>query len=154
ASYMTGGSGEKEFQKTLDAMKQVHSFRSAFSATQETRHSEGLWEVDCGTGNFHHQMHLVDTGGTQPYQLSDEEINVGGQAFNRQPNGTWKTFSSRTGTGAAYVPCRHLVDGTDGNVFPPIATMIKRGIIQKGDKKTVNGVRCREWLVTIRGGAS
>jgi hypothetical protein len=29
--------------------------------------------------------------------------------------------------------------------------MIRRGIIQKGDKKTVNGVRCREWLVTMKG---
>ena len=32
--------------------------------------------------------------------------------------------------------------------------MIKRGILQKGDKKTVNGVRCREWLVTMKGGFS
>ena len=29
--------------------------------------------------------------------------------------------------------------------------MIQRGIIQKGDKKTVNGVRCREWLVAMKG---
>ena len=27
--------------------------------------------------------------------------------------------------------------------------MIKRGV-QKGDKKTVNGVRCCEWLVTMK----
>jgi hypothetical protein len=40
------------------------------------------------------------------------------------------------------------------NLMPPIATMIKRGILQKGDKKTVNGVRCREWLVTMKGGTS
>jgi hypothetical protein len=32
--------------------------------------------------------------------------------------------------------------------------MIQRGILQKGDKKTVNGVRCREWLVTMKGGFS
>ena len=32
--------------------------------------------------------------------------------------------------------------------------MIRRGVIQKGDQKTVNGVRCREWLVTIKGGFS
>ncbi len=36
--------------------------------------------------------------------------------------------------------------------MPPIATMIQRGVIQKGEKKTVNGMRCREWLVTMRGG--
>jgi len=32
--------------------------------------------------------------------------------------------------------------------------MIRRGIIQKGDKKTVNGVKCREWLVTMKGAPS
>jgi hypothetical protein len=40
----------------------------------------------------------------------------------------------------------------DSNLLPQIATMIKRGLLQKGDKKTVNGVRCREWLVTMKGG--
>ena len=43
---------------------------------------------------------------------------------------------------------------TDNGLMPQIATMIKRGILQKGDKKTVNGVRCREWLVTMKGGTS
>ena len=38
--------------------------------------------------------------------------------------------------------------------MPQIATMIQRGILQKGDKKTVNGVRCREWLVTMKGAPS
>jgi len=37
-------------------------------------------------------------------------------------------------------------------MMPAIATMIKRGILQKGDKKTVGGVRCREWHVTIKAG--
>ena len=31
---------------------------------------------------------------------------------------------------------------------------VKRAIIDKGDKKTVNGVRCREWKVTMKGGYS
>lgn len=36
--------------------------------------------------------------------------------------------------------------------MPPIATMIRRGILQEGDKKTVGGVRCREWNVTLKAG--
>jgi hypothetical protein len=50
--------------------------------------------------------------------------------------------------------CSKLAQGVDSNLLPEIATMIQRGILQKGDKKTVNGVRCREWLVTMKGGAS
>jgi len=38
-SYLGTGSGEKEFQKTLDAMKQVHSFRVAYSATPPNQHN-------------------------------------------------------------------------------------------------------------------
>ena len=38
--------------------------------------------------------------------------------------------------------------------MPPIATMLRRGILQKGDKKTVSGVKCREWNVTMKAGAN
>src|ERR1051325_2740718 len=62
-SYVGGrGSGEKEFQKTLDAMKQVRSFRVATVANpRSTQHSELLWEVDCQRDLLHFQWHLRDT---------------------------------------------------------------------------------------------
>jgi len=153
ASYLTGGGGEKEFQKTLDAMKQVHSFRMAFTATPGTQHNEMLWEIDCTHDILHYQMHVMDTsnGGTD---MTRDEVHVAGQEFDRQSDGSWSKSRYSSGSGSAKWYCGNLAQGSDTNLLPQIATMIKRGVLQKGDKKTVNGVRCREWLVTMKGGTS
>lgn len=156
ASYIGTGSSEKEFQKTLDAMKQVHSFRVAYSATgypDSSQHNDMLWEVDCDRQAVHYQMHLVETSRSPPLDINRDEMHVAGLEYDRQADGSWST-GQRDGSNSLGFICRHLSEGTDSNVLPQIATMIKRGVLQKGDKKTVNGVRCREWLVTLRGGPS
>jgi hypothetical protein len=156
ASYLGTGSGEKEFQKTLDAMKQVHSFRAAISATPLTQHNESLWEVDCNRNLVHRQEHEVDSC-TDPPTCSNqrdttrEELDWAVYEYERQSDGSWAASRHPAGNQTKSL-CGHLAQGTDSYLLPPIATMIQRGILQKGDKKTVNGVRCREWLVTMRGG--
>ncbi len=77
-----------------------------------------------------------------------------GREYDRQSDGSWGAIALRGRRHSAKWYCSNLAQGTDSNLFPQIATMIKRGILQKGDKKTVNGVRCREWLVTMKGGTS
>jgi len=156
ASYMGTGSGEKEFQKTLDAMKQVHSFRVASSATPYTQHNDLLWEVDCTRNLVHRQEHYVNTctdppDCTQQTDLSREEMDWAVYEYVRQTDGSWAGARHPAGNQTQHL-CGRLREGEDSGLLPPIATMIKRGIIQKGDKKTVNGVRCREWLVTLKGG--
>ena len=155
ASYLTSGSGEKEFQKTLDAMKQVHSFRMNSSATPYSQRNDFLWEVDCNRNLVHHRDHYVNTctdspACTQQSDMSREELDWAVYRYDRVDDSPWK--GGYVATNQTKYLCGHLADGTDGGLFPPFATMIKRGIIQKGDKKTVNGVRCREWLVTLKGG--
>jgi hypothetical protein len=154
ASYLGAGRGEKEFQKTLDAMKQVHSFRVASTAASETQHNEMLWEVDCNRDILHRQWHMVDTRTNPPQEINQNQIYVAGREYARQGDGSWAQPRYASGGGSARWFCSNLAQGTDSNVLPQIATMIKRGILQKGDKKTVNGVRCREWLVTMKGGFS
>ena len=154
ASYLGTGSGEKEFQKTLDAMKQVHSFRVAYSATPYTQHNEMLWEVDCNRDLVHHQEHLVESSTNPPTEMNRDEVLVAGREYIRQSDGSWAPARyAYQGTTARWF-CGSLAQGTDSNLLPQISSMIKRGILQKGDKKTVNGVRCREWLVTMKGGTS
>jgi hypothetical protein len=156
ASYIGTGSGEKEFQKTLDAMKQVKTFRVGYSAIgypNPNQHNEMLWEIDCGRQIVHYQMHLAETSKTPPLEVNRDEMHVAGLEYDHKPDGSWSSGQySRANSATGY--CRSLADGTDSSVLPQIATMIKRGVLQKGDKKTVNGVRCREWLVTLRGGPS
>src|SRR5579863_139729 len=153
ASYLGTGSGEKEFQKTLDAMKQVHTFRVAFTSTPGADiHNETLWEIDCGRNLVHHQMHVVNSTTGAPYERDDDQLTVGGREFSRQPDGSWAPDRYAYKGGMAKMVCGNLAQGADTNLLPQIATMIKRGILQKGEKKTVNGVRCREWQVTMKGG--
>jgi hypothetical protein len=152
ASYLGTGSGEKEFQKTLDAMKRVHSFRvAAMSAPVTTQHEEMLWEVDCDHDLLHHHLHLVQTTANSP-EMNMDQTYAAGREYDRKDDGTW--LPSRYGNfgQSAKGYCGRLAEGTDSGLLPQIATMIKRGVIQKGDKKTVNGVRCRQWLVTMKGG--
>jgi hypothetical protein len=162
ASYIGTGSAEKEFQKTLDAMKQVHSFRAAYSGAGNPfttrQHNELLWEVDCSRNIAHLQQHFT-VSCTDPPDCSQqgdmrrEELDWAVYAYDRQNDGSWAASRYSSGNQSKSM-CGRLAEGADSNVLPPIATMIKRGILQKGDKKTVNGVRCREWLVTLRGGPS
>ena len=154
ASYLGPGSGEKEFQKTLDAMKQVHSFRVAYTATPPTQHMEMLWEVDCNRDILHHQEHFVQTSASTTNEMTQDNMYVAGRQYSRQSDGSWGQSRSGYQAASAKWYCGHLADGTDTNPFPQIATMIRRGIIQKGDKKTVNGVRCRQWLVAMKGAPS
>ena len=151
ASYLTTGSGEKEFQKTLDAMKQVHSFRVAFTANLPTQHNEMLWEVDCDRNVYHYQWHVVQTNSDTTSDMSRDEVHVATEEFDRESDGSWSKPRFTAGGRAARWYCGALAQGNDNGLMPRIATMIQRGILQKGDKKTVNGVRCREWLVTMKG---
>jgi hypothetical protein len=154
ASYLGTGSGEKEFQKTLDAMKQVRSFRVAYTAIPGTQRNEMLWEVDCNRDIVHQQSHFVDTSVSPPAEMSLDQTSVAGRTYDRKSDGSWASPTYAGGSVSAKWVCGQLAQGTDTNVLPQIATMIKRGILQKGDRKTVNGVRCREWLVTLKGGTS
>jgi hypothetical protein len=149
ASYLGPGSGEKEFQKTLDAMKQVHSFRAALTATPGTQHNDMLWEVDCSRDLLHYQWHVTDSSRPE-MGMARDEVHVANLEFDHESDGSWSKPRYAAGRSPKWY-CGALAQGNDSNLLPRIATMIKRGILQKGDKKTVNGVRCREWLVTMKG---
>jgi hypothetical protein len=150
-SYLRPGSAEKEFQKTLDAMKQVHSFRAAYTGNPNaTQHSDILWEVDCNRGILHYQYHDVSTN--PPTEMSRDELTVAGHMYQRKDDGSWKRGGyTREGTSTKWY-CVNLAQGTNTNLLPDVATMIKRAILDKGDEKIVNGVHCREWKITLRMG--
>lgn len=154
-SYLKGGGAEKEFQKTLDAMKQVQSVRIAATASpRPTQHMELSWELDCQHDVLHFQRHLVDTSLDPASEFNEDQLYAAGHEYDHQSDGSWAPPRYPGGFRSAKAFCRDLAQGSDSNLLPRVATMIKRGILQKGDKKTVNGVRCREWLVTLKGGFS
>ena len=113
-----------------------------------------LWEVDCNRGLVHHQMHMVMTSPNNQGDINRGELYAGGREYDRQSDGSWATPQYGSANYGANSYCKSLAQGTDSNLLPQIATMIKRGVLTKGDKKTVNGVRCREWMITMKGGYS
>jgi len=153
ASYLGAGSGEKEFQKTLEAMKRVHSFRVAYLATPPAQHNELLWEIDCDRDIVHQQSDYQQTDRNPPTEIKQDQTIVVSQSYERQSDGSWSKARFASGRPARWY-CGALAQGNDISLMPPMATMIRRGIIQKGDKKTVNGVRCREWMVAMKGAPS
>ncbi len=151
-SYFVGDNGEKEFKKTLQAMKQVRSFRAAYVGHMTgTQTSETSWEVDCNRGILRRSDHTLETSTNPPAEMRSDQLLVAGKKYVRKdeswsPNG----FAPEAYSSKWY--CVNLAQGTNTNLFPDIATMIQRAILEKGDKKTVNGVRCREWLITMKMG--
>ena len=153
ASYIGGGSGEKEFQKTREAMKQVRSFRMAETAHQSAEYRvESLLEVDCNSNIVHNRWHVISSDGDPAKELLRDDTNVAGQGYDRKADGTFVAARYSDSSHSAKVFCSRIAQSTDGALLPQLDTMIQRGVIQKGDKKVVNGVRCREWHVTLRAG--
>lgn len=152
ASYLMPGSGEKEFQRTLDALKQVHSVRIASTATALNQSSETLWEVSCAQPAYHYTWHAIDTTNGPPREIYRDEMHVGTLQYDHQSDDSWAPSKHwNTGSTATNL-CTRISEGSgDNGPMPAIATMIRRGILQKGDKKMVGGVRCREWNVTLKG---
>ena len=83
--------------------------------------------------------------------MTRDEVHVSNEEFDHESDGSWSKPKYAAGSRSAKWYCGQLARGSDSYLLPQIATMIQRGVLQKGDKKTVNGVRCREWLVTMRG---
>ncbi len=145
------GSGETEFQRTLESMKQVKSFRGAYiESRSSTQHSERLWEVDCTRSVVHQQSHDLQTNTDPPFEMKEDELLVGEQRYTRDSNGSWESAGHAGPLYSGKWYCDNIAQGTVRDLLPDILTMTRQALIARGDKKTVNGVRCREWKFAIR----
>jgi hypothetical protein len=143
--------GDTEFQTALEAMKQVKSFRGTYiESASSSRHSERLWEVDCNRGIVHQQSHDSQASGDSPFEMKQDELLVGEHVYRRDRDGSWENEGDAGPTFSAKWYCDNLAQGTIRELLPDILTMTRHAMIQKGDKKTVNGVRCREWNFVMR----
>jgi len=143
-------SGDTEFKKTLESMEQVKSFRGGYMGSASGAHAERLWEVDCSRVIVHEQSHDQQSDIASAFDMKQEELLVGDQRYTRDSNGSWQNQGYAGDRGSAKWYCENIRRGTVRDLLPDIRTMISHAITEKGDKKTVNGVRCREWKFDIR----
>ena len=144
-------SGDREFQKTLEAMKQVKSFRGAYiESSSSTQHWERVWEVDCSRLIVHQQSHDLQANTDSPFETKEDGLLVGDQRYSRSSDGSWENTGYGGDRYSAKWYCDNVARGTASDLLPDIRTMISHAMTEKGDKKTVNGARCREWKFAIR----
>jgi hypothetical protein len=143
--------GDTEFKASLEAMEQIKSFRGAYSeSASSSQHSERLWEVDCNQVIVHQHSQDSQTNTDSPFEMKEDELLVGDQRYTRDSNGSWENTGYAGERGSAKWYCDNIARGTVSDLLPDMRTMISHAITEKGDKKTVNGVRCREWKFDVR----
>lgn len=143
-------SGDTEFQKTLEAMKQVKSFRGAYMESASSNQMEKIWEVDCNRVIVHEQSHDSQSNADSPFEMKEEELLVGDQRYTRGSDGSWENNGYAGDRYSAKWYCDNMAKATVRDLLPDMRTMLSHGITERGDKKTVNGARCREWKFDIR----
>jgi len=139
--------GDTEFKQTLESMKQVKSFRGAY--IDSSQHSERIWEVDCNQVIVHQKSHDSQASADSGFGGQDELL-VGDQRYTHDSDGSWASNGYAGDRYSAKWYCDNVARGTVTDLLPDLRTMISHALTEKGDKKTVNGARCREWKFAIR----
>ncbi len=149
--------GDAEFQKMLESMKQVKSFRGTYiDSPSSAQHSGRLWEVDCYRGIVHQQSRdYSQTSATSPFEIKEDKLLVGSdQIYTRGSDGSWEKHEYKPKVYSASWYCDNIAQGTIRDLMPDVRRMLRSAMIGKGDKKTVNGVRCQEWQFTMKSSTS
>jgi len=148
---VTPDNGDAEFQKMLEATQKVKSFRGVYLDT--AKHTERLWEVDCNRSIVHKQSQDVQPG-TDPVTKEDEFFVGSDLKYTRNSGGSWDrtTYTAKVYSASWY--CDNLAQGTIRDLVPDVRAMLRSATFGKGDKKTVNGVRCQNWTFTMHSSTS
>jgi len=147
--------GDVEFQKMLEAMKQVKTFRGSYAgAIASSPHSERLWEVDCTRSIVHkHSQEL--TNGANPAEVTEDQFLVGSdQMFTRTRDGSWEHSKYTSQLYSASWYCENIARGSVRDLLPDVRVMLRSATFGEGDKRTVNGVHCQDWNFTMHSATS
>jgi hypothetical protein len=128
--------GQKQIDRTLEALKKVHSWRRRAEVRNPTTGDTQL-EINEASCPLNSRRTIIINAGT-PKKLQIESLRIGAQAFERFNEGPWTTnLSSNLNCADA----SGLLDFGSA----PINYVRETGVITKGDKRLVDGVKCRDW---------
>ncbi|HTS37416.1 MAG TPA: hypothetical protein VMH04_17195 [Candidatus Solibacter sp.] len=139
--------GDLEFQKMLEATQHVKSFRGAYVDT--TQHTQRLWEVDCTRNIVHKQSRDA-----QSDIATEDQILVGLDRYSHQSDGSWLKIADKHVIYSGGWYCDNLAQGNLRDLLPDARAMLRSAMFGKGDKKTVNGVRCQDWQFAMKASTS
>jgi len=153
---MAPNGGDVEFQKMLEATEKVKSFRGSYVGKLPTtgQHAQKLWEVDCNQSIVHKQYQESPTG-SDSLEMKEDAFMVGSdQKFTRTSDGSWEKTQYKAKQFSASWYCDNIAQGTIRDLLPDIRRMLRSATFAKGDKKTVNGVRCQDWEFAMHSATS
>ncbi len=143
-SYLWPASGDKEFQRAIEAIKKVDSVEYAWVSDSPTVRREMTGQLICSRNAYHTIDHFA---GPDIAEHRDETLTTGTVTYKRLGDDPWQKSKW---VESAQPICAAIGSGMDNHVFPMLAEMLERGVIQAQEKKKVGGVRCRQWKVTMR----
>ena len=146
--WLMPGSGDEEFVDAQNALRAARSWRMQTAVETPAQSHTTVIEVSCPESD-HRRTDVTFKDGHAPFRI--EEIHIGLQGFEWQPSGEWKRRESEFGPG--YRLCHSMKQGQDFEPMPPLALLLQRGVIRKGDEMNLNGETCREWTVQLAAGA-
>lgn len=149
-SLLTPNNGDAEFQKMMEATERVKSFRSVeVESPADAQHSEKLWEVDCNRSVIHKRWQTSPTSAA-PAEVKEDQLLVGIDRYNHDTDGSWVKTADNHVIYSGQWYCDNLAQGTLRDLLPDFRAMLRSAMIGKGDKKTVNGVRCQDWQFAMK----
>jgi hypothetical protein len=137
-------SGLSELKKMSAAMQNARSWRIETIVNEPTKKSQSAVEVYCPS-RFHEVSSSSREEGGSVFENSSESYWIEGTSYAKK--GSQWTISQETRSHSA--SCAYGPRGTDAllNQLDPIIAL---GKVHKGDKRIVNGERCRDWIASVR----
>jgi hypothetical protein len=146
--YRMPASGEREFRRTIEALNKVNSVHYSMVSDVPSQHTEQDGDLMCTDDALRQAMHLVLHQNGKDATIDQEIRRVGNQQYTLQRNGLWsRGYPSATSVRDI---CQDLGIESYSQSGHEFQQMVEHGIIEKGDKKTIDGDVCREWKVTLR----
>ena len=137
------GSGASAMKKMNAAMQNARSWRVQTMVAEPTKIIESLTEVYCPSRVHTVNKTVLDESGRH-YEDSSESIWIEGTNYAKKGS-RWVTSQEDRSRTAS---CTWGPRGTD-TLLQSLDAILVAGKIQKGDKRIVNGERCRDWIASV-----
>jgi hypothetical protein len=133
-------SGVSAMRKMNASMQNARSWRVQTVVTEPTKNVESMTEVYCPSRVHTVNKVIMDEGG-QHYEENSESIWIEGTNYAKKGL-RWVTSQEERSRTAS---CTWGPRGTD-TLLQSLDAVLVAGKIHKGDKRIVNGERCRDWI--------
>jgi hypothetical protein len=138
-------SGKEELQRSLAALKKIDTLHYAMTSDNPIQRTEIEGDLVCSEGAFYRKTHVQLHDPKNPVAADLQTLRTDGKQYNLMSNGYWRHDPFATET--AETTCGKIAQGQQSWILPDLSSFIEHGIIEKGDKKTIDGKRCREWKI-------